>query len=345
MKNLFIGVDFSKQKIDVSFFEREKLHEFFHGEFSNDKEGFKQMLSWIKGQTGIPKSEWIFCGEHTGLHSLTFSEYLTLKGLFIWIDSPLQIKLSMGIQRVKNDKVDSEQLALYAYRFEDKAKAYIPMSKAGKSLQLLYAYRGRLIKAKVSLSQSATEMRAVIKRDSTARFNYEKTQREVQRLIKEIKEVEKRMQDCIKQDPALNENYKLLTSIKGISLINACVMIIYTGNFTQFESARGFACYTGMAPFGKSSGTSKKTPPKVSKIANKEIKALLTQAAKSAIRYNSEIREYFNRKKAEGKKSWLIVNNVRNKLIHRAFAVIKRREPYNESFLCNNKNNTRFVWI
>lgn len=333
MKNLFIGIDFSKQTIDVSFVERRKLKEFSHTQFSNDKEGFKQMLSWIKHQTRIPRKEWMFCGEHTGLHSLPLSEFLTSKGLFIWIDSPLQIKLSMGIQRAKNDKVDSEQLALYAYRFEDKAKAYVPMSKANKSLQLLYAFRGRLIKAKVALWQAATEMRTVIRRDPTARYIYEQTQQEVERLAKLIEGVEKKMLACIKDDPSLDENYNLLTSIKGIAFVNACVMIIYTGNFTQFESARQYACYTGMAPFGKTSGTSKNTKPRVSQIANKEIKALLTQAAKAAIRHNQEIREYFNRKKAEGKHDWLIVNNVRNKLIHRAFAVVKRREPYVEQYL------------
>ncbi|MDH6356366.1 IS110 family transposase [Parabacteroides sp. PF5-9] len=333
MKNLFIGIDFSKQTIDVSFVERGRLKEFTHNQFANDKDGFKQMLSWLKQQTQIPRKEWMFCGEHTGLHSLALSEFLTSKGMFIWIDSPLQIKLSMGIQRTKNDKVDSEQLALYAYRFEDKAKAYVPMSKANKSLQLLYAFRGRLIKAKVALSQAATEMRAVIRRDPTSRYIYEQTQQEVERLAKLIEGVEKKMLTCIKEDPSIDENYKLLTSIKGIAFVNACVMIIYTGNFTQFESPRQFACYTGMAPFGKSSGTSKKATPKVSQIANKEIKALLTQAAKAAIRHNHEIREYFNRKKAEGKQDWLIVNNVRNKLIHRAFAVVKRKEPYVENFL------------
>jgi hypothetical protein len=34
----------------------------------------------------------------------------------------LQIKRSAGINRDKNDKADSYQIALYAYRFKDKAK-------------------------------------------------------------------------------------------------------------------------------------------------------------------------------------------------------------------------------
>lgn len=336
MKNLFIGIDFSKLTIDVSFFEREHFGEFSHRQFSNDKEGFKEMLVWMKKETRIPSSEWMFCGEHTGLASIALSEYLTAKGLFIWIDSALQIKLSMGIRRSKNDKVDSEQLALYAYRFQDKAKAYVIPSNELSSLGLLHAYRNRLIKAKVGLLQAATEMRTVIKRDPTARFIYEKTIQQINKLKKDIKEVEKKMLECIKKDPILDKSYKLLTSIIGISLVNASIMLIYTANFTRFLSARSYACYVGVAPFAKDSGTSKHAPPRISKIANKEIKALLTQAARCATRFDPQIKEYYDRKRAEGKKERVIINNIRNKIIYRAFAVINRQKPYSENYLITN---------
>jgi transposase len=151
MKNLFIGIDFSKLTIDVSFFEREHLQKFTHAQFANHRDGFKQMVRWLKKQSSIASSEWMFCGEYTGLYSVNLSEYLSSKGLYLWIDSPLQIKLSMGIQRGKSDKADSEQLALYGYRYQDKARGYVPLSKECKALQILYAHWERLVKVKVSL--------------------------------------------------------------------------------------------------------------------------------------------------------------------------------------------------
>jgi len=328
MKNLFIGIDFSKLTIDVSFFEHENLTVLKHRQFNNNSDGFKEMLAWLKKQSTIPSDEWLFCGEHTGLHSLNLSEYLAAKGLFIWLDTPLQIKHSMGIQRRKSDKVDSEQLAVYAYRFRDKAKAYVPKSKECKALQLLYAHRGRLIKVKVGLSQAATEMRTVIKRNPTARYIYEKTNQEENRLAKEIKGVEMKMMECIEKDPALYKNYILLVSITGIAFVNASSMIIHTDNFTRFATARQYACYVGTAPFGKTSGTSLNSQPKVSKVANQEIKALLTQAARCAVIHDPELREYYSRKRKEGKNDRLVTNNVRYKLISRCFSVIDRQKPY-----------------
>jgi hypothetical protein len=74
MKNLFIGIDFSKLTIDVSFFECENLQKFTHAQFANHSDGFKEIVRWLKKQSSIPAPEWMFCGEYTGLYSVKLSE-------------------------------------------------------------------------------------------------------------------------------------------------------------------------------------------------------------------------------------------------------------------------------
>ena len=54
-------------------------------------------------------------------------------------------------------------------------------------------------------------------------------------------------------------------------------------------------------------------------------------AALAAINHDPNIKTYFERKVEEGKNKMLIVNNVRNKLVHRVCAVIKRQKPYQKS--------------
>ncbi|MDR0582150.1 MAG: IS110 family transposase [Prevotellaceae bacterium] len=80
--------------------------------------------------------------------------------------------------------------------------------------------------------------------------------------------------------------------MKGIALINTVMLLVSTQNFTGFSTSRQFCCYAGLAPFGSQSGTSIKTAPHVSHIADKKIKVLLTQAARSAIRFDPDIRGY-----------------------------------------------------
>jgi len=333
-KSLFIGIDFSKKTFDVSVIRQNNLQAVDYQQFENSKEGCIALLKWIKSLTKEPCADWLFCGEHTGLYSICLSEFLIKKGLFIWLENPLQIKMSSGIKREKNDKADSREIALYARRYQDRARAYHLPDKALKSLELLLSFRERLVSNKQTLLVSSAEIRRVLSRDTTARFIYDRSQKEIERINKEIKEIEKRMLEQIASDESLQENYELVSSVKGVALINTVAILVATQNFTRFENSRQFACYAGMAPFGKQSGTSINAKPRVSRLGDKKIKTLLTQAAKCAMIYDPNVKRYYERKLAEGKNKWLITNNVRNKIIHRIFAIVRNRQLYQVDF-CN----------
>lgn len=328
MKNLFIGIDFSKKTFDASFFEREKKGEIFYSRFENTKEGFKAFTKWISMNTIVSRDQWLFCGEHTGLYSLELSAFLLKQNLFVWLENPLQIKLSSGIKREKTDKVDSLGIAHYAYRFQDKAMLYKLPDKIFTSLQNLLSFRGRLIKNRHELLVAAKETRRILNRDKTARYIYEQSMLEISRLSKKIKAVEEQMLLLLDDTEELRANYERITSIKGIGMINALMILIYTENFTRFTDCRKFACYVGVVPFEKSSGTSLSRGKRISRLANAQIKTLLTQAAKCAVVHNPKLKCYYQRKLAEGKSMKVAINNVRNKLLQLIFTLVRKRQTY-----------------
>jgi len=51
-------------------------------------------------------------------------------------------------------------------------------------------------------------------------------------------------------------------------------------------------------------------------------------AAMSAVNYDSEMREYYIRRQKDGKSKMAIINIIRNKIVSRAFAVVKRGTPF-----------------
>jgi len=331
-KKLFIGIDFSKETIDVSFFEREE--DVNYSQFENNKNGFTAMLKWIKSLNPVNEQDWLLCGEHTGLYSIELASFLVKKKLFIWLENPLQIKLSSGIKREKSDEVDSLDIALYACRFQDRAKEYRLPDKSFFALQNLLAFRERLVKNKVCLQVSANETRRVYQRDKTACYIYEHSMQEIERLDKEIQNVEKQMLEIIETNEKLAQNYYLVKSVKGIGMINTVAILIHTQNFTTFENSRQFSSYAGMAPFDDSSGKTRKRGRHIKKLGtNKEMKALLTQAAKSAVVHDDELRSYYQRKLAEGKPMKMVINNVRNKLLHRVFAVVAKKQPFQNNYM------------
>jgi transposase len=42
----------------------------------------------------------------------------------VWVENPVEIKWIMGLQRGETDVVDAQRIALYAFRNQDKSKAY-----------------------------------------------------------------------------------------------------------------------------------------------------------------------------------------------------------------------------
>ncbi len=115
---------------------------------------------------------------------------------------------------------------------------------------------------------------------------------------------------------------------KGVSLAG----IYNSKGFTAFDNAKQLACYCGVVPFDKSSGTSVRYKSTVSPFANKKLKKLLHLCAMSALQNDPEMKAYFERKVKEGKNKMSVINAVRNKLIHRVFAVIRDERMFEENY-------------
>jgi transposase len=148
--------------------------------------------------------------------------------------------------------------------------------------------------------------------------------RSIDYLEKQVKSIETRIKAILSEDSSMEKNYELLTSLRGVGLVVACQLIYHTGNFTRFDSWRAFSSYCGIAPFEHCSGTSIHRRKQCHYLGDRKMKSLLSMASVSAIQHDSELRLYYKKKLAEGKDKMIAVNNVRNKLIARAFAVVKR---------------------
>lgn len=143
-----------------------------------------------------------------------------------------------------------------------------------------------------------------------------------------MNELEREIKKLITSDQELNRLDQLAQSIPGIGPISSWYMIATTNRFTYFKNAREYACYCGVAPFSKSSGSSIKHKDKTDKRSNRKFNGIITMAARSAAQHNPEIRLYMDRKIKEGKAYGCVLNAVKNKLIARVFAVIHHNTPY-----------------
>jgi transposase len=320
-----IGADLSKKSIDLVCHLLNT-----HIQIENSIAGFKDLLQWMCKQK-INVSETMIVMEHTGLYSYCFENFLHQHQIAFCKVNALAIKRSIGLVRGKTDKIDATRIASYGYEKKDKLAIDVPASDALKRLQLLHSTRERLVRHRASLLCAIKEYKhiGIAEKDIIMQTQL--------KLIKSFdKQIEKLMTEIetiINEQESLKQNFHLLQSITGIGKVVALITIIKTHNFTRFANARKFACFCGTAPFPHDSGTSIKKKSRVSHLADKQMKSLLDLSAKSAIQYDKELREYYLKRTEGGKSKMSTINVVRNKILYRMFAVIKRQTPFLEDYL------------
>lgn len=321
----FIGVDISKTTFDLALVKEGNVV-VASANMPNDHSGLVKLEEFFK-KNHLNLEETLFCMEHTGIYCRLLSQYLIEKKCHVWLEMPVQILRSLGMQRGKNDRVDAKRIAEYACLKRDKAVLWEPPREVVLQIHDLLTLRDRLIASENSLKQPIKEFREAGFKE-TADLIESKCSDSLKALDKEIKQIEKYLDKLIHNDSNLKRLYKLATSIPGIGKITALAVLCFTNEFKFYTNAKQLACYCGIAPFEYTSGTSLKGKAKVSHFANKKLKKLLHMAAMSTISKENEFSSYYARKVGEGKKKMLVLNAIRNKIIHRLCAVISRGTPY-----------------
>lgn len=322
----FIGIDISKETIDVTVLEQNKAEIIHYQRFSNDKKGFTGLTKKLSLLNSFNFDNTLFCLEHTGLYTRRILVFLLLNNASVWMESSLQIKRSIGLNRGKNDKIDSFRIAQYAKLHSGNATLSQLTNKTLYKLRDLLSLRKRLIN---SLKAHTTPLREIKLIDPVQYKELSRISRSaVKGINKSIDSVEEAMMRTVLEDKDMEILFNLATSVKGVGRILACYLLVYTNGFSRLTNTRKLACYCGIAPFEHTSGSSIRGRPRTSSFANKDLKALLHMAAMASIVHNPDIKAYYERKVAEGKSKMSVINAARNKLISYILAVIKRREPY-----------------
>lgn len=325
-KKHFIGVDISNAKLDLALLENIENGQFHDKVVTNDFKGFDSIQKWL-GKLKINLSECVFCMEHTGTYGLLFFAWLGQMGINYCVEPALKIKRSLGVTRGKDDKVDARRIADYAYTQRAKLQPFNLPSGLMLQIKQLLTYRDQMVRICSSLKNSLKSHKQY-QRVSGLKSVSEEIENQITDFENRIERIEQQVMSLIKSDESLFKNYKLATSVIGVAFVIGSYMMVTTNNFTSFNNGREYACYSGIAPFAYKSGSSIKGKTKVSNLANKKIKAILSNGANSAAKWDPEIKKYYNRKLAQGKDHQLIINSIKCKLVNRVFAVVKRQSPY-----------------
>lgn len=325
MFKVVIGLDISKSWVDATLaFQFGSDTEYVR--VPNAPKGFQQLIKMVERRK-LSQDELVFCLEHTGHYTYKLCAFLAEKGWTYSLINPLQIKRSMGIVRGKSDKADSKVIAEYGLRFGEKLRLNNSLSPELLGLRLLLTHRQSLLEQRKALKIQLNGLRD-IRNMANVQLVITDLTGQLRQINSRLKRWEDQLHSYVKEHSEIDQTLMLLMSVPGIGRIIALNMIVYTHNFQRFDEARSFSCYCGVAPFTHQSGSSIRGRNRVSHYANKSMKSLIHMGALSAVKSDPVLRQYYQGKVEQGKNKMCVLNAVRNKLIHRCFAVIRQQSPY-----------------
>jgi len=324
----FVGLDIACDDFVASIYQSPKQSVITKEGIENTLDGFNVFIPWLK-EHGLSKTNCIICMEATGVYNEAIAHYLASQGFRVSVEPPLKVKRAFDPVGHKTDPVDSRQIAEYAYRYSDELRFWQPKDEIIEKIKHLLTAREQFTKQSTAIKNAMKSYEKHIVQVPLIVKAHRQTLREIK---KHITEIDKELDRMIRQNPSISNINNQLKSIPGFGLLLSASLITLTGAFSDISHYKTLAAFLGICPYQHQSGKSIYRQPHMRSFGPAYPRKLLTLAARSVATHNDVFKKYYARKLAEGKAKKLILNNISNKLVKIACALIKNNSRYTVTY-------------
>lgn len=306
----WIGIDVSKDKLDISIFDGVNH---LMNQIKNERNSILSFFKKLKSKSTIHAIM-----EATGIYHKRLSICLFQLQIDFSVVNPFIIKRfsEMKMFRAKTDVVDARLIAVYG--FEQKPNLY---KFPPKDQDHIF----RMIKAMNRLQEDTTRYKNRLHAEKESSVELPIIVKELKRMVasckRAIDRLEKEMQNLVIKN--YEDVYKKLIKIPGVGDKTASIIIGYFGKFDNFETAKQVVSFIGLNPNPRFSGSSVKGGSNISKKGNPLLRKKLYMSAVSAAQHNPNCVSLYQRLLAKGRSKILAQVAVAHKLLRQIFAIVK----------------------
>lgn len=297
--------------------------------FDNDEDGFISFLGWLKAHSLLLERT-VVCMEATGVYSEGLAYFLYASGYAVAVEPPLNIQRKFPVNVSKADELDCQYIAEYACRYIDKLSLWQPRAEILEQVKVLLTTRQHF---SVQLTGHKNALHAIRRKKVSSDLAKQVHQNMIEQVAKSIKDIDQEIRRLIDSDPTFKQTLLLLLSVPGIGLQLAAHLLIL---MQETLEPRTLAAFIGICPIKHASGSSVFSTPTSRHYGPPILRKLLYLAACSVRTHKKSFQQYFFRKLAEGKHKKLVLNNIQNKLLKIACAVVRSQKPYIPNYVSVN---------
>lgn len=329
-----VGIDVAQKELVVSLGnmdEEATTNIYAYKTFSNNKKGFIALVLWVSKQTR-EDAPLRYVMEATGVYHEAIAYFLSDKKLAVSIVMPNKVTNFFRTLDVKTitDKSMSEAIALFG--LEKKLEDWVQPKKVFRELRQITRERDQLIAERTMIKNQlhAEQTEAYPSLKTIARIKYR-----LQVINAQLTETFAEIKSHIKLDSDAKQAIALMTTIPGIGILTAAVIMAETNGFELIRNTSQISSYAGFDVKEKESGSSVKGKPRISKRGNKYLRKAMYMPALAAIRHSERYKAIFVRIVARSGIKMKAAVAIQRKLLELAYTIFKTKTPYNKVHLQN----------
>ncbi|MFN8671123.1 MAG: IS110 family transposase [Candidatus Sericytochromatia bacterium] len=315
--------------------------------FNNNIEGYQELVEW----SSINTEEVIFGIENPQSYGRWLAQYLKVKEKKVYsVPSSLTgLYRRRSTARDKNDENDALAVARAVIQEEEKLKEVLVEGKTvelsilvehydnlkEESIKIVNRVHSYLLNVdlygKVGRLTRIKDLTLFIERcenniEGVAGMYWNIIKSVSNRLLEVLKEMKKYLSEMeiilkeLKADKLLEE--------KGVGVYLAAKILGISGNANLFKNESSFANYAGVAPISCSSG--RNTNYRVNPGGNRQLNYAIHTIAKSKMTYEEKSKEYYNKKKSEGKTPRESLRCLKRQVCKQIFKILENMESINK---------------
>lgn len=307
-----VGIDVSAKELAIKM---EKDGSQSQATFENEQSGHKKLLKYITKRC----KKVLVCMEATGVYHFQLALYLSnAKKVKVMVINPKVIKhFSVALmQRGKTDPLDANVILEYLKRMG--FKQWEPPGKIQLKIQAI-TRRMHQLKAEINRERNRYHADGYKNSDNTINNDIKAN---INHLGKRIDLLEKKGIALVKSDEKIKRDFDLLTSIKGIAQRSALQILSELNCLPADMQAEQWVAYAGLDPRVVESGTSIDKPRRITKAGNKYLRTALYMPAWVAVQHDSNVKDFFDKLIAKGKKPLQAIVAVMRKLLHAIWGML-----------------------
>jgi len=302
-KKLFIGVDVSKETLDIALGK--------DGEYKTIQNNLKAIRKFVSSLS--PEDLALVVVGSTGGFEQSLLDELTSALIPMALVNPSRVRnfaRSTG-QYAKTDQLDARILAEYGEKVE--LRLYRAPSAEERRLSDLTTRRSQLLEMIVAEKNRYQAMPRL----------QETLQKHLDWLQEELDETNAEIEELLESSQQWKEKREILTSCKGVGDITAFTLLAELPELGEVNR-KEIASLVGVAPLNRDSG--KRSRKRTTYGGRSKVRSVLYMATMSAIRYNPAIAKFYNRLIENGEKKMVAIVAAMRKLLTILNAMIKNKQ-------------------